>query len=173
MIKADCYRTGSELLDDLTPEKSLAYLRKLGVTSMNSEKDNNLSLALGGITNGISPLQMAAAYATIANDGEYIAPTFYTKVVDSNGKIIIEANQEKERVFSEQNAYILKQLLIEPTKSGGTATVCTISGMNVAAKTGTSNFPDSVMKTYKYRHELKFKISNSAKIWLFSKIFSL
>ena len=128
-----------QVLDDLTPEKSLAYLRKLGVTSMNSEKDNNLSLALGGIYRGISPLQMAAAYATIANDGEYIAPTFYTKVVDSNGKTIIEANQEKERVFSEQNAYILKQLLTEPTKTGGTATVCKISKMDVAAKTGTTS----------------------------------
>lgn len=128
-----------QLLDDLTPAKSLSYLRNLGVTSMNSEKDNNLSLALGGITHGISPLQMAAAYATIANDGEYITPTFYTKVVDSNGKTIIEANQPKQRVFSEQNAYILKELLTEPTKTGGTATVCTISGIDVAAKTGTTS----------------------------------
>lgn len=128
-----------QLLDDLTPEKSLTYLRNLGVTSMSSTKDNNLSLALGGIYHGISPLQMAAAYATIANDGEYITPTFYTKVVDSNGKTIIEANQPKQRVFSEQNAYILKELLTEPTKTGGTATVCKISGMDVAAKTGTTS----------------------------------
>jgi len=128
-----------QVLDDLTPVKSLSYLNKLGVTSMNSEKDNNLSLALGGIYRGISPLQMAGAYAAIANDGEYIEPTFYTKVVDSNGKVIIEANQEKERVFSKQNAYILKQLLMEPTKTGGTATNCTISGKNVAAKTGTTS----------------------------------
>lgn len=128
-----------QLLDDLTPAKSLSYLRNLGITSMNSTKDNNLSLALGGITHGISPLQMAAAYATIANDGEYITPTFYTKVVDSNGKTIIEANQPKQRVFSEQNAYILKELLKEPTKTGGTATVCTISGIDVAAKTGTTS----------------------------------
>ena len=138
-IRVSSNTVAVQLLDDLTPVKSLAYLKQLGVTSMNSEKDNNLSLALGGIYKGISPLQMAAAYATIANDGKYIEPTFYTKVVDSNGKTIIETSQEKERVFSEQNAYILKQLLIEPTKSGGTATKCTISGMNVAAKTGTTS----------------------------------
>lgn len=138
-IKVSSNTIAVQVLRDLESQKSLSYLKRLGVTSMNSEKDNNLSLALGGITHGISPLQMAAAYATIANDGEYITPTFYTKVVDSNGKVIIEANQEKERVFSEQNAYILKQLLIEPTKSGGTATKCTISGMNVAAKTGTTS----------------------------------
>ena len=84
---------------------------------------SNLGLALGGLYKGTSPLRMAAAYATIANNGVYIEPTFYTKVVDRNGNIIIEAKQEKERVFSEQNAYILKQLLIEPTKAGGTASL--------------------------------------------------
>jgi len=128
-----------QVLQDLTPEKSLTYMRKLGVTSLDSEKDNALTLALGGITHGISPLQMAGAYAAIANNGEYITPTFYTKVVDSDGKVIIETKQQKERVFSEQNAYILKQLLTEPTKSGGTATVCKISNMDTAAKTGTTN----------------------------------
>jgi len=127
-----------QVLKDLTPVKSISYLKKMGVTTMNDEKDNSLPLALGGITKGISPLQMAGAYSTIANDGEYITPTFYTKVVDSNGKIIIEANQPKERVFSEQNAYLLKQLLIEPTKSGGTATACKISKIDTAAKTGTT-----------------------------------
>ncbi len=127
-----------QVLEDLTPETSLKYLKNLGLTAINDKSDNNLSLALGGMTNGASPLEMAAAYAAIANDGEYITPTFYTKVVDSNGKTIIEANQPKERVFSKQNAYILKQLLIEPTKSGGTATTCKISGMDTAAKTGTT-----------------------------------
>jgi len=138
-IRVSSNTVAVQLLDDLNPEKAINYLRKLGVTSINSEKDNNLSLALGGITHGISPLQMAAAYATIANNGEYITPTFYTKVVDSDGNIILEASQQKERVFSEQNAYIMQQLLKEPTKSGGTATRCTISGMDVAAKTGTTN----------------------------------
>ena len=138
-IKISSNTVAVQLLDDLSPKKSLEYLKKLGVTSMVADKDQNLSLALGGITKGISPLQMAGAYATIANNGEYIEPTFYTKVVDSNGKVIIEANQEKTRVFSEQNAYILKELLMEPTKTGGTATNCTISGMDVAAKTGTTS----------------------------------
>lgn len=138
-IRVSSNTVAVQLLKDLDPTKALSYLKRLGVTSMIPESDNNLSLALGGITKGISPLQMAGAYATIANDGEYITPTFYTKVVDSNGKIIIEANQPKERVFSKQNAYILKELLIEPTNSGGTATACKISGIDVAAKTGTTS----------------------------------
>ena len=128
-----------QVLDDLSPSKSIKYLQNMGVTTLSQTSDNNLSLALGGISKGITPLQMAGAYATIANDGEYITPSFYTKMVDSAGKIILEAKQEKKRVFSKQNAYILKELLTEPTKSGGTATNCKISGMETAAKTGTTN----------------------------------
>ena len=127
-----------QVLEDLTASKSIQYLKKMGVTTLNDNTDNNLSLALGGISEGITPLQMAGAYATIANDGEYITPTFYTKMTDSDGKTILEAKQEKRRVFSEQNAYILKELLQEPTKSGGTATNCKISKMDTAAKTGTT-----------------------------------
>ena len=128
-----------QVLGDLTPTTAISYMRKLGVTTLDEEKDNSLPLALGGISEGISPLQMAGAYAAIANDGEYITPTFYTKVIDSDGKTVLEPMQQKERVFSVQNAYILKQLLKEPTKSGGTATICKISKMDTAAKTGTTN----------------------------------
>ena len=128
-----------QVLEDLTTTKSISYLKRLGLTAVDDEKDNSLPLALGGMSKGASPLQMAAAYSAIANDGEYITPTFYTKVVDRNGNVILEANQEKERVFSEENAYLLKQLLTEPIKSGGTATICKISKMDTAAKTGTTN----------------------------------
>ena len=128
-----------QVLEDFTPKKSIDYLKRLGVTTLSDEKDNSLPLALGGINWGITPLEMAGAYAAIANDGEYITPTFYTKVVDSEGNTILEPTQEKERVFSKQNAYILKQLLTEPTKAGGTATACKISNMDTAAKTGTTN----------------------------------
>ena len=128
-----------QVLDDLTPSKSLKYLKNMGVTSLSDRSDNNLSLALGGISKGITPLQMAGAYATIANDGQYITPSFYSKMEDSTGKTILEPKQEKRKVFSKQNAYILKELLTEPTKAGGTATNCKISGMETAAKTGTTN----------------------------------
>ncbi|MBR6505028.1 MAG: transglycosylase domain-containing protein, partial [Clostridia bacterium] len=129
-----------KVLQDLTPTKSIEYLKDMGITSLNDKEDNSLSLGLGGLYNGVSPLEMAAAYACIANDGEYIEPTFYTKVVDSNGETILEPKQSTKRVFSEQNAYILKQLLKEPVNgSGGTATMAKISGIDVAAKTGTTN----------------------------------
>lgn len=118
--------------------KSIEYLKKLGISTVNDEKDNYLGLALGGLTNGVSPLEMAAAYATIANDGVYIEPTFYTKVVDSEGNTILEAKQETRTVISKSAAYVIKEILTQPVKSG-TATNCRISGMSVAAKTGTTD----------------------------------
>lgn len=138
-IKISSNTVAIQVLGDLGASKAINYLKDMGITSLDDEKDNNLPLALGGISHGISPLQMAAAYATIANDGEYITPIFYTKMEDSDGNTILEPKQEKRRVFSELNAYLLKELLTEPTKSGGTATACTISGMSVGAKTGTTN----------------------------------
>lgn len=135
-----------KIMAELTPTKSIEYLRKMGVSSLvtkderKSNNDETLSLALGGLTNGVSPLEMAAAYATIANNGEYIEPTFYTKVEDSKGNTIIESSPEKTRVFSEQAAYVTKSILTQPVKGGsGTATYCAISGMDVCAKTGTTN----------------------------------
>jgi len=133
-----------KIMRELTPSKSIDYLRNFGVTSLykngeHAQKDDeSLPLAIGGISDGISPLEMAAAYATLANNGEYITPTFYTKVVDSNGNTVLTSTQERRRVISEQNAYLVKSILQEPVRKG-TATYCAISGMDVAAKTGTTD----------------------------------
>lgn len=133
-----------KIMRELTPGKSIDYLRKFGITSLyktgedKKKDDEHLSLAIGGVTDGISPLEMAAAYAAIANDGVYITPTFYSKVIDSNGNTVLTPNQEKERVISEQNAYIVKSILKEPVNYG-TATYCKINGIDVSAKTGTTD----------------------------------
>ena len=128
-----------KIMAELTPAKSIEYLNKMGIKSIKANEDNDITLALGGTTNGATPLEMAAAYGTIANDGVYITPTFYTKVVDADGNTVMTPNQETTRVLSEQNAYITKTIVQEPVKSGGTATYCAISGMDVAAKTGTTD----------------------------------
>ncbi len=135
-----------KIMKELTPGKSIDYMRNFGVSTLYKEgddptkekNDEGPALAIGGISDGISPLEMAAAYAAIANDGEYIEPTFYTKVVDASGNTVLEPKQERRRVISEQNAYIVKSIMQEPVKKG-TATYCAISGMDVAAKTGTTD----------------------------------
>ncbi|MBQ2836452.1 MAG: transglycosylase domain-containing protein [Clostridia bacterium] len=129
-----------KIMAELGNEKCMEYLKKMGISTLDDKKDAGLSTAIGGLTYGVSPLEMAAAYASIANDGTYIEPTFYSKVEDSDGKVVLEPNQKTERVCSEDTAYIVKDLLtsvVEHPK--GTATYCKISGIDVAAKTGTTN----------------------------------
>ena len=127
------------IMKELTPETSIKYLKKMGITTL-SEDDASLALALGGLVKGMKPIEFAAAYATIANNGIYIEPTFYTKVLKQSGETYLTPKQKTKKVFSKQASFILKELLTEPVKgSKGTATYCSISGMDVAAKTGTTN----------------------------------
>lgn len=127
-----------EIMQKIGTQTSMRYLKNMGITTL-SEKDDNLTLALGGLDKGISPLQMAGAYATIANDGKYIEPTFYTKI-EKNNSVIIKSKQKSKNVVSEDVAYIIKQLLTQPVQGTyGTATYCKIAGVDVAAKTGTTD----------------------------------
>lgn len=128
-----------EIMEELKPKNSIKYLEKMGISTL-TDKDNNLSLALGGLEKGISPLEMASAYATIANGGTYIEPTFYTTIVNRLGKTVLESDPKEKRVISQNVAYVLSELLTQPVQgANGTATYCSISGMDVAAKTGTTD----------------------------------
>lgn len=129
-----------KILSNVGIGTAIDYLHDFGLTTYSKEEDNGLTLAIGGQTHGSSPLQMAAAYAALANGGEYIEPTFYEKLVDAEGNTVVEPTQEKRRVISEANAFIISDILTDVvTGSQGTAWPCAISGMDVAAKTGTTD----------------------------------
>ena len=87
-----------EMMEQITPKKAISYLEKMGITSLTDE-DESVALALGGLQNGVTPLEMASAYATIANDGIYIEPTFYSSIVDSRGRTVMNSEQEEEQYF--------------------------------------------------------------------------
>lgn len=126
-----------KILTLLGPSKSAEFLRNMNFTGLRDD-DIGASLALGAVS--VTPLQMGAAYAMVANDGVYIEPTFYTKVEDSDGNVVLEAKQETKRMMSVENSYILKEILTAPvTGAGGTATTCWIKGMEVGAKTGSTD----------------------------------
>jgi len=128
-----------KIMEQLTPEKAIEYMQKQGVSTL-TEGDKNLGLALGGLEKGTSPLEMAAAYATIANNGTYKEPIFYTKIENSRGKTVLKNSQKSKKVYSEETSYIVKKLLTQPVVGkNGTAQNCKIDGMEVAAKTGTTN----------------------------------
>lgn len=128
-----------EMMQQITPKVAIQYLENMGITTL-TKNDESLTLSLGGLEKGITPLEMAAAYATIANNGTYIEPTFYTEVINKSGKVVAKAKPKTKKVISEQVAYIVKEILTQPVKgNNGTAKYCSISGMDVAAKTGTTD----------------------------------
>ena len=128
-----------KIMQQLGVEKSKVYLEKMGITTL-TKNDAGLSMAIGGLSRGVTPLEMCGAYACIANDGKYIKPSFYSKVVDSKGNVVLEAKKEETKVLDEAVAYVTKNILLEPVEgSMGTAKYCGLSGIDVAAKTGTTN----------------------------------
>ena len=133
---------------------SIKYLKKLGIINEeNPSKDNfvqasenkthndeNLaSLALGGMTKGVSPLDMTAAYSAIANDGVYNEPIIYTKVLDKDGNIVLEKEAKQRRVVSPQIAYVMKDIL-RSTAYEHTGKNAIIKDQASAGKTGTTDY---------------------------------
>ncbi len=125
------------IMDDVTPAVGANYLYQLGAEEGHVNADG-AGLSLG--TSGLTPIQMAAAYGAIANGGEYLEPLSFTKVIDSNGNVLLDADvvREKHRVFKESTAYLLVDMLTDAVRAG-TGTKAKIEDMTVAGKTGTNS----------------------------------
>ncbi len=129
------------VLQELGISKSYKYLTdKFGVTSL-SESDKNLSsLGLGGLTNGITPEELTAAYAVFANGGMYFKPHSYTKVVDHAGNVLLEKEEKGKRVLRDSTAYIITDILKSVVNtSSGTGKLARLDEMPAYGKTGTTN----------------------------------
>lgn len=118
-------------------DKCYEYLLKLGFTTL--QNDNHASTALGGLTNGITQLEVTAAYGAIANKGEYLRPMLYSKVLDHDGNVLLENKMEPKRVFKETSAFLLTDMMKDVITSGtGTKAKFKNSSMPIAGKTGTT-----------------------------------
>ncbi|HZK01884.1 MAG TPA: transglycosylase domain-containing protein, partial [Anaerovoracaceae bacterium] len=130
-----------KVLNDIGTSTSVAFLKKLGVTSLVESGTNNdmnaAALALGGMTNGISPLQMVAGYGAFANQGVYIAPISYSTVTNKKGEILLQNEPKKEVVMDRGVAFIMTDIL-RTTVSNGIAGAASIGTHTVAGKTGTT-----------------------------------
>lgn len=139
-------------VEDLGSKTIMNYLEKMGIINKanpakdnfitseenSKENDENLSsLALGGMTKGLTPLEVTAAFGAIANDGVYIEPISFTKVLDRDGNILIDNIPKETVVTSPQIAYIMKDIL-RTTVTNGLAGSARLSNMVVAGKTGTT-----------------------------------
>lgn len=135
-------------LTDIGPQLGYDYLVNMGITTLvDSEtyadgtvySDIQQSLALGGITNGVTNVEINAAYASIANMGLYVEPIYYTKVLDHDGNVLIDNQPETKQVMQPTTAWLINNAMKDVITSGTGGPCALSSGMPVSGKTGTSS----------------------------------
>ena len=138
MAKSHNTATAQALFTYVGIDKSVHYLRQLGVAEDHINADG-AGLALG--SSGITPLEMAGAYAAIGNMGKYVSPVAFTRVENSDGSVFLESStyQLQRQVFKPATAWLLVDVLKDCVSSSGTGSAARISGITVAGKTGTNS----------------------------------
>lgn len=127
-------------------EEAFDYLNSFGFTTL-QESDKGYSLSLGGLTEGVTPLELNAAYGAIANDGVYVKPIFYTKVKDREGRVLIDNTNEavvsnSRAVIKQSTARMLTDMMTTVVDGPGPHTGSRVrsyfKNMPIAGKTGTT-----------------------------------
>lgn len=149
-----------KILDSISVKTAKKYAEKLGV----SVKNEGLSLALGNTGSGIKLKDLAAAYKTFANNGEYSPARFIKKIITKNGKTIYTQKEESEEVFSPSTASTITRMLIECSKSG-TAKKLSYLPFDVAAKTGTNGNSNGNTDCF----SVGYTVNHTAAVWIGSK----
>lgn len=134
-----------KILQTITPQVGFNYLEKFGISTLVSPKnaingnhDVVLPLALGGMTNGVTNIDMTAAYSAIANKGTYTKPVYYTQILDRDGNVLVDhTTSVTHSVLKETSAWLLTSGL-ESVVTSGTGSAAKISNQPVAGKTGTT-----------------------------------
>lgn len=145
--------TGSEnipavkTLEKVSIQTGYEFLKKFSLTTIIEQKKNEegqvytdlqLQLALGELNEGVTNLELTAAYAAIANHGVYKKPGFYTKIIDRYGNVLLENEQESRRILKESTAWLLTNAMEDVVKdgTGQTAQFDTIRNMAQAGNDG-------------------------------------
>jgi penicillin-binding protein 1A len=133
---------------EVGPENAFRYLLNLGFSTLEGTlpdgrhfRDTNPATPLGGLTLGVTQLELAASYAVMANGGQYNRPVFYTRVLGPDGRIILENNNNPVQVISPPAAYILTDMMTDTmTATGATGHRAAFRNlrMPISGKTGTS-----------------------------------
>lgn len=149
-----------KLANQVGPDKPLYYAQQMGISTLvlrGSVNDRNLAMSLGGLTRGVTPLEIASAFGVLANQGVRAEPMAIIKVADRNGKVL-EENQSREKVVvNERSAYLLTDMM-KGVVSHGTGAAANI-GRPAAGKTGTTN-------DYKDAWFVGFTPDLSAAVWM-------
>jgi len=132
-----------KVLDSVGIDRGIEYAKKLGIKDLvlkGSKNDRQLAIALGGLTKGVTPLELASAYQTLANQGVHIEPIAVLKVLDKNGRTLFEEKPQKWVAVSPQTAFIMTNLLKGPIYDPeGTARRLASFPYPVRGKTGTTS----------------------------------
>lgn len=120
------------------------YMKNMGISTIvtrdvnSSVNDENLSLALGGMTKGVTPLDLTAAYASMANAGKYTKPIFVTKIEDTSGTVLYENTPLTRQIATPQNSYIMTDIM-KDVVNRGTGGRAKVRNFDTVGKTGTTN----------------------------------
>ncbi|MDD6207168.1 MAG: PBP1A family penicillin-binding protein [Clostridiales bacterium] len=126
-----------QLFEELTPRVGISYLYEMNFNRIVNE-DYVPAAALGGLTNGVSPVEMASAYATLENDGVYRDPSCIISINNSKGEEVVAEDKEEKTVY-EQNAARMMVSCMQSVMREGTGYRIRLSNMSCAGKTGTTN----------------------------------
>ncbi|PXV91737.1 1A family penicillin-binding protein [Lachnotalea glycerini] len=126
-----------QLLEEITPSVGLSYLKAMNFAKIEKD-DYRTAIALGGFTTGVSSVEMAAAYATLENNGVYRYPTCITKIATADGEIIYQSKNEGKQIYKENAAKVMTDVL-KSVMTDGTGRKLGISQTPTAGKTGTTN----------------------------------
>lgn len=135
--------------EEVTPQTGFDYLLNLRFSTVVEERkdedgtvytDVQLPTALGGLTDGVTNLELTAAYASIANGGQYLEPIFYTKILDANGNVLLSNEEEPTRIMKASTAWLLTDAMQDViTRGTGKAVALEETGIALAGKTGTTS----------------------------------
>lgn len=133
----------------VTPQTGFDYLLNLGFTTLVDRRETSdgqiysdiqLPTALGGLTDGVTNVELTAAYAAIANGGTYIKPVYYTKIVDSKGNVLLQNSKSGKKVMKNTTAWLLTDAMKDVIKRGtGKKAAFKKIKMTQAGKTGTTS----------------------------------
>ncbi len=136
------------LMDTVMPQLGVEYARNMGITTL-TNNDLNAATALGGLTDGVTNLDLTTAFATIANNGTYLSPQFFTRIEDHNGKVLLQAAPVNRRALKDSTAFLLTDAMSASMQSNrkfarpgisvnSTSTRAALSNMSCSGKSGTT-----------------------------------
>ncbi len=126
-----------KLYEEITPQAGISYLVNMNFTRITKD-DYYPAACLGGLTIGVSPLEMAAAYATLENDGYYREPTCIVKITDSEGNVLVDDAISAKKIYKTDAARMTTKALTGVIKNG-TAKGYELTNTVSAGKTGTTD----------------------------------